>query len=199
MVTLLWALGGFILGSLPFSVWLGQLALRTDIRRYGDHNPGAFNVMRAGGPALGLLAVFLDIMKGALPVGLAWYWAGLSGWSLGPIALAPVLGHAFSPLLKFQGGKAIATTYGIWIGLLTWEALIVTVGLLAVWYVLNRVDAWSVIFAMVCFLGYLLWTDRGLPLYTLWLGNFLVLVWKHRADLIQRPGPRPWLRRLVRL
>lgn len=199
MAMLLWTLGGFVLGSLPFSVWLGHLALRTDIRRYGDHNPGAFNVMRAGGPALGLLAVSLDIVKGALPVGLAWSWGGLSGWSLVPIGLAPVLGHAFSPLLKFQGGKAIATTYGIWIGLLTWEALIVTIALLIVWYALNRVDAWSVILAMLCFLGYLLWTDRGWPLYTLWLGNFLILAWKHRADLDQRPGPRPWLRRLVRL
>jgi glycerol-3-phosphate acyltransferase PlsY len=107
MNTLIWTLIAFIAGSLPFSVWVGRLALRTDIRRYGDHNPGATNVGRAGGWQWGALALLLDMLKGALPVGLAWYWGGLAGWALLPVALAPVLGHGYSPFLGFRGGKAL--------------------------------------------------------------------------------------------
>ena len=88
----LWSQFGFFLGSLPFSVWIGQLALRKDIRQVGDHNPGATNVMRAGGFPWYSVALILDFTKGALPVGLATTIAGIEGWSLIPIAIAPPLG-----------------------------------------------------------------------------------------------------------
>ncbi len=104
---LLWTALGFLSGSLPFSVWLGKLLTRSDIRRYGDGNPGATNAWRAGGWQIGVPALLLDFLKRALPVGLARFWAGVDGWGLIPIALAPVLGHAFSPFLRFRGGKAI--------------------------------------------------------------------------------------------
>ena len=60
----------FALGSLPFSVWLGYAFMRKDVRRYGDHNPGATNVFRAGNRLVGLLALMLDISKAAVPVGI---------------------------------------------------------------------------------------------------------------------------------
>lgn len=49
MRTLLWTGLGLLVGAMPFSVWLGKLFLRSDIRRYGDGNPGAVNAWRAGG------------------------------------------------------------------------------------------------------------------------------------------------------
>ena len=87
MTIFFWTIVAFLAGSIPFSVWLGRLALRTDIRRYGDHNPGATNVARAGGWQLGALALVLDMLKGAIPVGLAWYWGGLNDWALVPEAV----------------------------------------------------------------------------------------------------------------
>ncbi|NIN63619.1 MAG: hypothetical protein GTO63_02660, partial [Anaerolineae bacterium] len=104
MTTFLWSLVGFLIGSLPFSVWIGRLFLRTDIRRFGNGNPGAANAWRAGRWQTGIPALLLDYSKGALPVGLAHFKVGLGGWELVPVALAPVLGHAFSPLLHFRGG-----------------------------------------------------------------------------------------------
>ena len=199
MITLLWTLVSFISGVLPFSVWMGRLALKKDIRDYGDHNPGATNVVRAGGWQLGLLAVTLDIGKGALPVGLAWYWLGLPGWALVPIALAPVLGHAFSPFLNFKGGKAIAVSGGIWIGLLGVTAFVVAVTFLVIGYVLLTVDGWSVMVGMVGLVGYLLLIGLSPPVAVVWLGNTLLLGWKHRADLVQVPHLRLWLRKMVRL
>ncbi len=98
----------FLCGSLPFSVWLGKLFLKVDVRQYGDGNPGAANVFRSGSKAVGLLALMLDVSKAAAPVGLSYYNLGIRGIPMYLIAIAPMLGHVFSPFLRFRGGKAIA-------------------------------------------------------------------------------------------
>ncbi|KPK05115.1 MAG: hypothetical protein AMJ56_16395, partial [Anaerolineae bacterium SG8_19] len=67
---LIWIALAFLCGSLPLSVWLGRLVLGIDIRQFGDGNPGAANVWRAGGAKWGLTAVLLDFLKGAIPVAL---------------------------------------------------------------------------------------------------------------------------------
>ena len=64
-----WTLLAFLCGSVPFSLLLGFWVLKLDVRRYGDGNPGAANVIRAGGWRVGIPAVFLDSLKGAAPVG----------------------------------------------------------------------------------------------------------------------------------
>jgi glycerol-3-phosphate acyltransferase PlsY len=190
-----WAVAAFISGALPFSVWLGQLTLGRDVREYGDHNPGAANVYRAGGKALGAVAVLLDFLKGAVPVGLATYVADLNGLPLVVVALAPVLGHAFSPFLRFQGGKALAVTFGIWTGLTLWLAP-TTLGLaMAMWLSLVTVAGWAVVLAMLLLLAVLLATGAETVLLATWLGNALILAWKHRQDLSQPLSLRPFQRR----
>lgn len=191
--TFIWFISAFLSGSLPFSVWVGRLALHTDIRRYGDGNPGASNVLRSGGKGWGALALLLDVLKGTIPVGLAYFWAGLTGWPLVAVALAPVLGHAFSPLLRFRGGKAVAVTFGIWAGL-TIGAVPILLGLaLGLWFAAVAVAGWAVILAMFSLLIYLLFVQPEPVLLAIWAGNTLILAWKHRADLTQIPGLRPWL------
>jgi glycerol-3-phosphate acyltransferase PlsY len=196
MTTLVWTFIAYLSGSIPFSVWLGRTALHTDIRNYGDHNPGATNVARAGGWQLGALALLLDMLKGALPVGLAWYWGGLSGWSLVPVALAPVLGHAYSPFLRFQGGKALAVTMGVWGGLTLGEGPLVLAILLLLWYALIAIDGWAVLLTGLSFGAYLLLTEAEAYLLAIWVGNILIVAWKHRADLALVPQLRPWLKRI---
>ncbi len=196
MTILFWTIFAFLAGSIPFSVWLGRVALRTDIRRYGDHNPGATNVARAGGWQLGALVLILDMLKGALPVGLAWYWGGLSGWSLVPVALAPVLGHAYSPFLRFQGGKALAVTMGVWGGLTLGEGPLVLAILLLLWYALIAIDGWAVLLTGLSFGAYLLLTEAEAYLLAIWVGNTLIVAWKHRTDLALVPQLRPWLKRI---
>ena len=206
--TALWIVVGFFLGSLPFSVWVGRLALRKDIRVYGDGNPGASNVLRAGGWGWGVLAFFLDYLKGAIPVGLAYQIAGFSGWPLVGIALAPVFGHAFSPFLRFRGGKAMATTLGIWTGLTIWQGPIVLGLGLGFWFLLLVGDGWAVLLAMLGLIVFLTFTSPQIygslvrpplrpDLLAIWLVNFALVAWKYRADLARRPGLRPWLRKLL--
>lgn len=185
-----WILFAFFCGSIPFSVLLGKMVLHKDIRRYGDGNPGGTNVIRAGGKTLGVVAILLDGLKGALPVGAAYWIAGLSGPALAAVALAPVLGHACSPFLGLRGGKAVAVTFGIWAGLTLWQGPTILGICLAFFYWLITPDGWAVLFTMLGLLLYLL-VVRSMPLFLLiWAGNTVLLVWTHRADLAQRPDLR---------
>ncbi|MGD8584936.1 MAG: glycerol-3-phosphate acyltransferase [Chloroflexota bacterium] len=189
-MALLLSLGGFLLGAMPFSIWLGRLVAGRDIRAYGDHNPGATNVLRAAGFAPFALALLLDISKGALPVGLAYHVLGIQDWQIVPIALAPPLGHAFSPFLKWRGGKAIAATMGVWIGLTIWIVPLVGLILLVIWSLLLRPSGWAVLLTLAGLLLFLLiWDPRPVFLAVLG-GHVLLLVWKQRQDLAQKPELR---------
>ncbi|MDX1617075.1 MAG: glycerol-3-phosphate acyltransferase [Candidatus Promineifilaceae bacterium] len=187
MTAVLWTSIAFLSGALPFSVWIGRLALGHDIRQIGDHNPGAANVYRAGGKRWGALAIILDFLKGAAPVSLAHYAVGLAGWSLVIVALAPILGHAYSPLLGFRGGKALAVTFGIWTGLTLWQVPLALGLFLALWLALLAAEGWAVLFGMLTLLGGLALAGASWELFAVWLGNFLILTWKHRHDLQQLP------------
>jgi glycerol-3-phosphate acyltransferase PlsY len=193
----LWTAIAFLTGSLPFSVWLPSLALRADVRRYGDGNPGSANAWKAGGWQVGFPALLLDYLKGAVPVGLAHYVAGLTGWMLVPVALAPVVGHAFSPFLRFRGGKALAVTFGVWTGLILGTGPLILGFFFALFYLVQSNDGWAALLGMMGFLGFLLVQGAGLPLLFAWGGNTLVLAWKHRRELRQPIRPRPWVERLV--
>jgi glycerol-3-phosphate acyltransferase PlsY len=195
LTTIIWFTIAFFCGALPFSVWVGRLALHTDIRQHGDGNPGATNVLRSGSRGWAIVAVLLDSLKGAIPVGWAYFGAGLTGWPLVAVALAPVLGHAFSPFLGFRGGKAVAVTFGIWTGLTLWAGPTVLGLALGFWFVIIVVSGWAMMLAMFSLLAYLLFFQPEAILLVIWAGNALILTWKHRTDLIRLPGLRPWLKK----
>ena len=177
----------FLLGSLPFAFWIGQLTTGEDIRKYGDHNPGATNVLRAGSRGGFLLAMILDISKAALPVGLAYQQWGFQDWRIVPITLAPVAGHAFSPFLGGKGGKALATAFGVWIGLTIWTLSSIVLVLLVGWRLILRPTGWALLLALSCLaLFIVMWFPDPVFLAVL-AGQALILLLKHRTDLQQRP------------
>jgi glycerol-3-phosphate acyltransferase PlsY len=179
----LFSLVGYLLGSIPFSVWLGRRFTGTDIRRsHPDGNPGAANAWRAGGWRLGAAVLVLDFLKGALPVAFCHYQLGFSRWQLLPIALAPIAGHAFSLFLGGRGGKALAVTFGVWTGLTAFAGPLVLGFLFTV--LINFLEpAWAVMSGMVGLLLYLLFQPNLAALILIWAGNFVILAWKHRAEL----------------
>ena len=101
---LLWLFFSFLSGALPLSVWVTKLAGK-DPRAVGDHNPGATNALKAGGKWVGLAALLLDVSKAAAPVGLAYQIFDIRGPEMVALALAPMLGHAYSPFLGFKGDR----------------------------------------------------------------------------------------------
>lgn len=193
----LWFLVAFLSGSLPFSVWIGQILLGKDIRGVGDANPGATNVLRAGGKGAAALALLLDFLKGAVPVGLAHFVWGFSGWPLVIMAVLPILGHAFTPFLRGRGGKAVATSGGIWCGLTIWEGPTIGGIFLGLATYLLGANGWAVLTALGGMTIYLLATPaawngldtRPEPWVIGMIGvlNLLITGWKHRHDLTVLP------------
>ncbi len=114
----------FLSGSIPFSLLVG-LAKGIDIRTIGSGNPGATNLGRALGKKWFFVGFFLDMLKGLVPVFVAGFFMNTLGnwhtpvdrtWILIACVVATVLGHVFSPWLKFKGGKGVATSFGALLG-----------------------------------------------------------------------------------
>lgn len=191
MVTLFWSLLAFFVASIPFSVLIGQFVFAKDIRQFGDKNPGSTNVLRASGNKLWfVLAVNLDICKGLIPVGLAFWYADINQPDIIIIALSSIAGHAFSPFLRFRGGKAIATTAGVWMALTYFESIFVQSILLVFWFMVLDSSDWAVMFASSSWLLYLLAFHLNLSLLLVWFGSMLILIYKHRAGLNNLPRLR---------
>jgi glycerol-3-phosphate acyltransferase PlsY len=110
-----YALGlGYLLGSVPFGLILTRLSGAGDLREIGSGNIGATNVLRTGRKGIAASTLLLDLGKGLLAVWLAWRWfPDFPGMA----ALGAVVGHCFPVWLKFKGGKGVATTMGVTLGL----------------------------------------------------------------------------------
>lgn len=130
-------LAGFLLGSLPFSWWIGRLTSGRDLRRTGTGNPGATNVWRTAGRGHGAVAAALDAAKGAAAVAVA-RWMGLDDSQAVWAGVAAVLGHDYSPLLGFKGGKGGATMLGALACFIFPELLLIFCLWLAGWALLPR-------------------------------------------------------------
>jgi len=183
----------FTCGSLPFSFWAGKLFLGLDVRQYGDGNPGAANVFRSGNKLVGLLVLMLDVSKAAAPVGLAYFNLHVRGTAMFLIAIAPILGHVFSPFLGFKGGKAVAAALGVWIGLTIWKVSLPAALMTVIGIALFTPPGWSVMLALAGILVILLtWLPDPLLLWV-WLAETIILTWTHRLDLRSGLHLRPWL------
>ena len=106
----------YLMGAIPFGVIVGKLTRGIDIRDFGSGNIGFTNVLRTLGPGPGFAVFFFDTAKGLAAVelcqtlGMNPYWIVAGG-------ILSILGHSFSVFLKLGGGKAVATSLGVIIGL----------------------------------------------------------------------------------
>lgn len=179
VIDLAWVFFAFVCGSLPLSYWLGKLLLKVDIRLYGDGNPGGVNVWKAGGRWWGATAILLDGLKGLIPVALAVYIGEIVSWWLLPVSIAPVLGHIFSPFLNFRGGKALATTFGVWTALTLYVVPLAFGISLGLWMWLLKRDGWAILASVFSVLVFLLLGNYDLVLISIWIANGAILVWRY--------------------
>jgi glycerol-3-phosphate acyltransferase PlsY len=151
------ALLGYLLGSIPFGLLLTKLFQAGDLRSIGSGNIGATNVLRTGRKGLAAGTLLLDGGKGTVAVLLAGYWYAPDATIVA--GMMAVIGHNFPMWLKFQGGKGVATTLGVLIGL-SWPA-----GLLvcATWLVVAFTLRYSSLSALVAF--------AASPFYMFFLGD----------------------------
>ena len=177
------AVAAAVLGACPFSVWIGRWLLKKNIRVYGDGNPGAWNVFRAGGRFAGWLALVLDVGKGFPIVALASSNFGLSERAVYVVGLCAILGHAFSPFLRFRGGKAVAVTYGVMLALPQREILLLMAVFMLLGFLVFTVHAWVIIFGPSSSLVFLTTTGGTGIQYIFLLSVLLIYVVKTFPEL----------------
>jgi len=108
-------LGSYLLGSVPFGLWIAKRLKGVDIRTLGSGNIGSTNVGRVCGPRAGAAVFCLDVLKGLLPPLVSASLHLGARWQVAAAMLA-ILGHNYSLWLGFRGGKGIATSFGALIG-----------------------------------------------------------------------------------
>ena len=115
---ILFTILGYLSGSILYACWLPKLICGENIvEESSDGNPGTANVYKNCGIFIGTLVLICELMKGFLPVYLAGKVTAIKSLLFTPVLVAPVLGHAFPFLHTKKGGKAIAVSFGVLLGI----------------------------------------------------------------------------------
>ena len=171
---------GYLLGSIPFGLVLTSAAGLGDIRKQGSGNIGATNVLRTGNKTLAAATLLLDALKGLVAV-IA---CGLIGAACAAAAaVGAVVGHMFPVWLKFKGGKGVATTLGVLLGL-SWPVGALACGL---WLAFAAAFRYSSLAALLSILLGALMSWFFLPWGTALVVTLIVpLVWARHHENIGR-------------
>ena len=154
----------YLIGSLSSAIILCKLAGLPDPRSEGSGNPGATNVLRIGGKKLAATVLFIDVVKGVLPVTIV----SLAGFDLAWVtatAFAVFLGHLYPVFFQFKGGKGVATALGGFLALSPLLGGAILLSWLLV-FIISRISSLSAIIAASL-----------APLYSMWLINSLEARW----------------------
>lgn len=188
IVLLLWAVLGYLAGSVPFGVVVARVMGLGNLRNIGSGNIGATNVLRTGSKPAAFATLVLDAGKGAVALLVARAVAGEDAAQLA--ALAAMIGHCYPVWLKFKGGKGVATFLGILLAL-AWP---VGLACCAVWLAAAAISRMSSVGGIVSaaassILIVLLGYGTG---YLLCVVLTVIVIWRHRENLGRiRAGTEP--------
>ncbi len=191
MTWAVWIMVAYILGAVPFGLVVAQIFCKTDPRLRGSKNTGSTNVARLCGFKYGVLVLLCDVLKGFLPVVIAMQFSH-SSWLIGLTGLVAILGHCFSVFLGGKGGKAVATTLGVFLALAPRVTLIAAILTAGVIHLSGYVSVGSLF--LVTVLPVLL-LFSGHWVYTVYALLILMLVyWRHKENIIRlaKGEEKPW-------
>ena len=179
----------YILGSIPNALWIGKVCRGIDIREHGSKNTGSTNAARVLGGKLGILTLILDVSKGAIPLILAIFLEKdliknsiNSNTILILIGIWSIIGHSFSIFLNFKGGKAVATTLGVFIVLVPKSILVVAVVFFIVFYMFKYVSLSSILSSVTLPISiFLLEKNIAYTLFALLISILIIL--KHKDNI----------------
>ena len=194
LITSLLIAGAYVLGSVPFGLLFARVFCGIDPRTAGSGNVGATNVARLCGTPLGVLTLVCDALKGCLPVAFALH-LGLSVTTASVVALAAILGHRYPVFLKFRGGKAVATTVGVFIPLAFIQLIIAGAACILIIWRTGFVSAGSLTLAALLPLLCALWGKWDvLPLALLICA---LIFYTHRENIarLRRGEEKSWLKK----
>jgi acyl phosphate:glycerol-3-phosphate acyltransferase len=187
VATLILALAGYLLGSIPFGLIFAKILGGKDVREHGSGNIGATNVSRVVGPLAGVLTLLMDAAKGAVAVWLAARFSDHAAMAMMFAGIAALLGHCFPVWLKFRGGKGVATALGVYLALCPLAAIVAVVlfTLVVAFWRYVSLGSLSAAAAMPL-LTYFLWAPGHAPPLVITLGTLFAAVlifYKHDANL----------------
>ena len=196
---LVWTFIGFASGSVPWSFICVKTLSGMDVRSTGDGNPGATNAWILSGWGVGSISMTLDICKALIPVWVATNYYIIESpdatypLSVTLISMAPIIGHAYSPILRLKGGKALAPSWGSWIALTSGVAFPVALIILGLMHLFQKNHAFTV---TVCLIGFIvifaIIDTRALTLFGVL--NLLLVIFKHRSEYRKGFVLRSWVR-----
>ena len=179
------AIGGYLLGSIPFGVVLTRAAGAGDVRNIGSGNIGATNVLRTGRKDLAIATLILDAGKGAVALLIAKYLLGglsehaqIAGTVAGGAAF---LGHLFPVWLGFKGGKGVATFLGTLLAL-AWPVGLAACATWAATAFLIRISSLSALVAAAS-VALWMWLLGQPQMIALGLVLAALVIWRHKANI----------------
>lgn len=187
----------YIVGSIPFGSIISRIQSNIDITKLGSGNTGATNVARELGIKWGLLTLLLDMIKGFLPVFIyISLYDSPERWLFIAIPITLLLGHRFSPFLKFRGGKGVATALGIFLALSPGIVLILLTVFIIIVYITDYVSLGSI--TATCLMPVILFfTDAGIDKLIVALSIAAIICIAHRDNITRliNGEEKSWKRR----
>ena len=172
---------GYLLGAIPSGYLAGRWLRGIDLRDCGSGSTGATNVLRNVGKGPALLVFLLDVGKGALAVLLAKS-VGLSDWVQVLAGLAALAGHIWPVWLGWKGGKAVATGFGMFLGL-AWPVGLACFGLFMAVISLSRIVSLSSVVAAIGLPVLMVISGESSAYVVVSLVASLMVLWRHRSNI----------------
>jgi glycerol-3-phosphate acyltransferase PlsY len=187
-----WGIIAYVIGSIPSSIWIGKSYFGKDVRDFGSGNAGASNTFRVLGKQAGIIVLLLDILKGVTAASLILYMPSVSHGTDQYVNLQllfgilSVVGHIFPVFENFNGGKGIATLFGMLIGI-HYILAVACVALFAIVLLLTRYVSLSSILATISFPIFTIYIfNRDEPLFIAFgIAAALMVVITHKKNIVR--------------
>ncbi len=182
---------GYLLGSIPSSVWIGKRFYGIDVREHGSHNAGATNTLRVLGRKAALPVFAIDFLKGFAAVKLSLIATDFNGYAEGStelfvlrmaLTVAAVMGHIFPIFAGFKGGKGVATIAGTMVALATVPTLLAFGVFMVVLAVSHYVSLGSILGGISFPVMLVLWhADSKMVIFGIVVA--IMLIFTHRRNI----------------
>lgn len=187
-----WGIIAYVIGSIPSSIWIGKSYFGKDVRDFGSGNAGATNTFRVLGKQAGIIVLLLDILKGVTAASLILYMPSVSHGTDQYVNLQllfgilAVVGHIFPVFENFNGGKGIATLFGMLIGI-HYILAVACVALFIIVLLLTRYVSLSSILATISFPILTIYIfNRDEPLFIAFgIAAALMVVITHKKNIVR--------------
>ena len=189
LTIILLLIASYLLGAIPFGLWIGKIFFKKNLHDYGSGNTGTTNTFRILGVKAGISVFAFDLLKGTLATLLPLFFH-INGVSPLIFGLLAVIGHTFSIFDRFKGGKAVATSAGVILGFSPLFLIYLLVVFIIVLWLFSMISLSSVIGAVFASLGILIFPSIGFILtsYDLLFSIIIfvlaiIIILRHRTNL----------------